>query len=217
MALTNHPSASEETIILTNRALAHLRDGSYEAALVDTQHPDTSSNISEKGLYRAGEALYGLRRFSECCDIFQILCERYPGNVEATNELARARARLSEQQSGIYDFKAIYEEVYQMRPPYLDHANFIGPVVVKESPGRGRGMFTTKAVKAGDLLSCEKAFAHCYADNPEEHSLEDDLITAMVQKLSRNPSLLPEFVTLAHGSYESVTILEVDGRPVIDG
>jgi len=87
---------------------------------------------------------------------------------------------------------------------------------VKESPGRGRGLFTTKAVKAGELLSCEKAFAYCYADNPEEHSLEDDLITAIVQKLRRNPSLLLEFVTLAHGSYESVAVLESDSRPVID-
>jgi hypothetical protein len=216
MALANCPAVSEETVIRTNRALAHLRDESYEAALADTQYPDTSSNTSEKGLYRAGKALYGLRRFSECFDIFQILCKRYPGNGEATNELARARARLSEQQSGTYDFKAIYEKVHQARPPHLDLANFIGPVAVKESPGRGRGLFTTKSVKAGELLSCEKAFAHCYADNPEEHSLEDDLITAIVQNLRRSPLVLPEFVTLAHGSYESVAVLEVDGRPIID-
>jgi hypothetical protein len=28
----------------------------------------------------------------------------------------------------------------------------------------GRGLFTTQAVKAGDLLFCEKAFAHAFHD-----------------------------------------------------
>jgi hypothetical protein len=43
-----------------------------------------------------------------------------------------------------------------------------------------------------------------------------DLITVIVQKLLRNPSLLPEFATLHHGSYEPVCVTEVDGKPVVD-
>lgn len=108
--------------------------------------------------------------------------------------------------------------------------------MVKISPDRGRGLFTTKAVKAGELLLCEKAFAHCYAGSSEESSkdgskinllvnihtnrmtmgMQSDLITAIVQKLWRNPSLLSEFATLHHGSYEPVCVTEVDGKPVID-
>lgn len=108
--------------------------------------------------------------------------------------------------------------------------------MVKISPDRGRGLFTTKAVKAGELLLCEKAFAHCYAGSSEESSkdgskinllvnihtnrmtigTQSDLITAIVQKLWRNPSLLSEFATLHHGSYEPVCVTEVDGKPVID-
>jgi hypothetical protein len=118
----------------------------------------------------------------------------------------------------------------------LDHATFTGPVVVKLSPGRGRGLFTTKAVKPGELLLCEKAFAYCYAGSSEEISkasskikllvnihtnqmtmgTQSDLITAIVQKLWRNPSLLSDFTTLHHGSYEPVCVTEVDGQPVID-
>ena len=45
---------------------------------------------------------------------------------------------------------------------------------------------------------------------------QSDLITAIVQKLRRNPSLISEFTTLHHGSYEPVNLIEVDGRPVVD-
>jgi tetratricopeptide (TPR) repeat protein len=216
--------------------LAYLQDESFEAALADTQCLGTTSNTSEKALYRAGKALYGLGRFSQCCDIFQTLCEKYPKNFEAAKELARARLRLLEQQCGTYDFKTIYKEVSKVRPPQLDHATFIGPVMVKISSDRGRGLFTTKAVKAGELLLCEKAFAHCYDGSSEESSkggskinvlvnihtnrmtmgTQSDLITAIVQKLWRNPSLLSEFATLHHGSYVPVCVTEVDGKPVID-
>jgi hypothetical protein len=147
------------------------------------------------------------------------------------------RCRLGEQENGTYGFKAIYEEVSKLRPPHLDHATFIGPVTVKVSTGRGRGLFTTNAVKAGDLILCEKAFACCYANTVEEEYAADsselsllvnihtnrmtmgtqsDLITRMVQKLWRNPSLLPEFMALHHGSYKPVDVIEVDGKPIID-
>ena len=67
-------------------------------------------------------------------------------------ELMCVRYRLGEQESG----KAITDEMPKVPPPHLDHATFVGPVAVKASIGRGRGLFTTKAVKAGDLILCEK-------------------------------------------------------------
>lgn len=216
--------------------MAYLKNESFEAALAGAQGLGPASSTSEKALYRVGKALYGLGRFSQCCNILQTLCEKYPTNFEAETELVRARLRLSEQQRGNYDFDAIYKEVSKARSPHLDHATFIGPLVVKTSPGRGRGVFTTKAVKAGELLLCEKAFTHCYAGSSEEISkgdsqisllvnihtnrmimgTQDALIKAIVQKLWRNPSFLSEFATLHHGSYEPVCVTEVDGMPVID-
>ena len=72
-------------------------------------------------------------------------------------ELKRVRCRLGEQERSAYDFKAIREEMSKVSPPHLDHATFVGSVTVKVS---WSGLFTTKAVKAGDLILCEKAFAH---------------------------------------------------------
>jgi hypothetical protein len=134
------------------------------------------------------------------------------------------------------DFKSYYEEISSARPPHLDHATFSGPVIIKESPGRGRGLFTTRDVKVGELLLCEKAFAHCYAapqhESPEGSSktsvlinthtnritlgTQSDLLTDIVQKLYKNPSLLPKFNELYHGSYKPVDISVCDGEPIID-
>ena len=216
--------------------MAHLEDRNFEAALADTQYLDPASASSEKALYRAGKALYGLGRYSQCCEVLQTFREKYPNNSAAAYDLDRARLRLSEQQHGTYDFKAIYEEVANKRPPHLDHATFVGPMAVKTSPGGGLGLFTTKFIKAGELLLCEKAFAHCYAGSQDEASengskvsllvnihtnkmtmgTQSNLITTVVQKLWRNPALLSEFNTLHHGSYEAVCVTSVDEKPVID-
>jgi hypothetical protein len=45
---------------------------------------------------------------------------------------------------------------------------------------------------------------------------QGELIELIVQKLSKNPSLLSGFVDLHHGTYKSVDVLEVDGIPIVD-
>ena len=148
--------------------------------------------------------------------------------------LQRFQDRLAEQRTGVYDFAAMQFEIQTLRPPHLDHATYIGPIEVRNTKTKGRGVFTTKSVKAGDLLLCEKAFSHSYASedggagksrvsllvNPERNrctmGTQADLIKAIAQKLYRNPSLARAFTTLFHGDYEAVTTSSVDGKPVVD-
>ncbi|TGO08030.1 hypothetical protein BTUL_0230g00120 [Botrytis tulipae] len=234
-ALKCSPSDHLAEIIRLNRALAYLKDGNFDAALIDTGCMISLDDAPEKALYRAGQALYGLERFSECHNIFEHLCAKYPNNSAATTGLKRVCRRIKEQESGMYDFRSIYKELSTTRPPHLDHATYVGPVVVKSSPGRGQGLFTTRAVKAGEMLLCEKAFAHCYAGASTDSNVhakttllinvhtnrmivgtQGDLITAIVQKLWKNPSLIPEFTALYRGSYKLKKETEVDGKPVID-
>ncbi|KAN0087063.1 hypothetical protein V8E54_000751 [Elaphomyces granulatus] len=231
-------SLQERMALRLNRALAYLKNDCFDAALADTECLTSPLDAPGKALERASQALYELGRFSECQGILTLLCEKYPNNVSATMELKRVRCRLGEQESGTYNFKTITDEMSKVPPPHLDHATFVGPVAVKASIGRGRGLFTTKAVKAGDLILCEKAFAHCYADPAGDPTVaaecsaisllvnihtnrmtigtQSDLITKVVQKLWRNPSLLPDFMELHHGSYKPVDVTEVDGKPIID-
>lgn len=187
---------------------------------------------SEKAFFRKSQALYHLQKFRESCEVHKVLGKEYPGSTAAKNEFNRAIARLVEQESGKYRFKQLQLEATKRRPPLLDHATYIGPVSVRPTESRGRGLFTTETVKAGDLLFCEKAFAHAFydADGPSKGlalsinaqtdvmtvGTQAELIGLIVQKLYKNPSVLSTFTDLYHGLYKPVDVSEVDGIPVVD-
>lgn len=220
-----------------NRSLALLKAKNFDAALADLEPMVSCPKPLEKALYRKAQALYNLQKFEECCEVLKILRSEYPENVESKKELLRATKRLREQKSGTYKFNQLYMEAAKLRPPHLDHATYIGPVTVREAGIRGRGLFTTKAIKAGDLLFCEKAFAHAYiADDTQEASDRDDdmvllinvetnrvtmgaqseLIRIIFQKICKSPSFAPAIINLHHGSYKSIGFCTVDDTPVID-
>lgn len=123
----------------------------------------------------------------------------------------------------------------------VEAGTYIGPVEVRQTQKHGKGLFTTKAVKAGDLLLCEKASAlatpernwRCkifYPDTDEAYykylfntetdkavfGTQADLVEIIAQKVLRNPSLLPGIIELDHGSYEAAEAQTVDGVPVVD-
>lgn len=151
--------------------------------------------------------------------------------------LDRARSRLLEKKTGLYDFEQLQAKAKKLRPPHLDHASYLGPVEIRQTESQGRGLFVTKAVKAGELLLCEKAFSHAHAEedagdgnensskislliNPETNQgfmgTQAELIKLIVQKLYHNPSVAPAFVTLYHGTYEGVSTSTVDEKPIVD-
>jgi tetratricopeptide (TPR) repeat protein len=230
-SLETHSSPELLVTARLNRALAFLKSHCFDAALRDVEDVLKVSELSEKALFRKGQALYQLGRFRESCETFAILTEKYPKNATAAHEYARASARLVEQESGKYDFRKMIMEAKKRQPPRLDRGTYIGPVTVKQTQSHGRGLFTTQAVKAGDLLFCEKAFSHAFHDENASKGLrllfnvdmnkatigtQGELIQLIVQKLYKNPSLLPDFVKHHHGTYKSVDCLEVDSEPVVD-
>ncbi|KAK2789309.1 hypothetical protein FQN53_002151 [Emmonsiellopsis sp. PD_33] len=231
-ALDCSPTTDETRTIKLNRALTYLRTHRFEAALGDLKTVvSPGDKPSEKALFREAQALYHLHRFRESCNVHKVLSQEYPENTLAKSEFKRAIARLAEQEEGKYQFSQMQREAKKRHPPHLDHATYIGPVCVKPTESRGRGLFTTKAVKAGDLLFCEKAFTHAFQDpdnkkglsllinaqtNSAKMGTQAELIELTVQKLSKNPSLLPTIADLYHGSYKPVDTLEVDSIPVVD-
>jgi hypothetical protein len=129
-------------------------------------------------------ALYGLAEYAGAEAACQQMRKIYPRNKLAVAELARTRARIAELTNRIYPIRKMYNDVAVLRPPHLDLASYLDLVIVKESPGRGRGLFTTKAVKAGELLLCEKAFAHAFSDSTESGaaaSSKTSLLTTLPQ------------------------------------
>ena len=223
-ALVSSSTIEMSRTLKLNRSMANLKLRRYDEALTDATD---DSQQSEKGLYRAAIALYELGRFQESHQAFGTLLSRYPTSDTAKKEMIRTTQRLKEQQHGDYNFTSMYQAA-KKNPPCLDHATFASNVEVRASEGRGRGLFTTKDMVAGEILLCEKAFAYC----SEKHSkisilmhtrtkrailgTQADLITTIANKMFRNPSLGAAFTSLHHGDYESVDQSEVDGIPIVD-
>ena len=186
---------------------------------------------TEKSLFRKARALYELGDYQQSLETLEKLTQSFPENKPASSEKERINERLKEQQTGEYNFDQMYKQA-ESTPPIIDCATFSAPVEVRESPGRGKGLFTTKAVSAGDLLLCEKAFAYSFAGDEQSRKQtkilmnlatkrmvvggQAHLLTQIVQKLYHNPSLSAEFGDLHHADYQKATVLETDGIPVVD-
>jgi hypothetical protein len=225
--------------------MAYLNLGCYDAALEDASCACVGEKPPEKVLYRAAMALYRLGRFLECRGRLELLLRLNPLNEAGRQLMKRVLQRLYELKTGKYNFDSMYDSVHGGNR-HLDIATFCGPVAFRPLPGHRGGLFTTRAVTAGELLLCEKAFVyHGVADHTGSAPIEPspgepsslsgistlinmnddsatigtlpDLIDTAIQKISRSPSLLPTFTSLYSGSYTTADApLLVDGQPVVD-
>jgi hypothetical protein len=204
-----------------------------ESALLDIESVEKMSKADDNLLLGKARVLYGMQKYREYLNTVKLLSVEGLKTEELKRKLRRKGIdRLIEQERGRYQFHKLYDEVSMLRPPVLDHATYIGPVAVKSADHRGRGLFTTKEVKAGDLLLCEKASGFAFVDesSPDNRptllinaqqgtatvGAQVDLLTIMIQKLQKNPSLIPVISELHHGSYKPVGVSFVDDAPVID-
>lgn len=224
------PTTQEIEIIRLNRSLTNIRLQRYENALEDTKHVQSTAGRTEKRRFRMSQALYNLDRFLECREILETILNDNQSNNEALKELNRVKKRLSEREHGEYEFMAM-RWAGEINP---DCANYVGSVEIRVTESQGRGMFTTKAVKAGELLICEKAFCSSIDSdrtfsgpsnmkiliNPNADRVmvgsQDSLVTQLVQKLQRNSSMISTIASLYHGSYISTEKTSVDDSPIID-
>ncbi|KAF4999866.1 hypothetical protein FDECE_11365 [Fusarium decemcellulare] len=224
-------TSDEQNFAFLNRSLANLRLGRPEKALSDAIQGTDSQSPSERALFREARALYETGDFEHCLEKLQELSVSYPENKAASPELHRVKARLKEQQSGEYSFKIMYQQA-KMSPPAIDCATFSRPVEIRQSPGHGRGLFTTRPVSAGELLLCEKAFAYGWAgDDGSTKNInilmnlftkrmvmggQALLLNEIIQKLYHGSQLGREFEDLHHADYQKVVVSECDGTPVVD-
>ncbi|KAI8724149.1 hypothetical protein NCS52_00272600 [Fusarium sp. LHS14.1] len=219
----------EEQIASLNRSLANLKLGRSEKALSDAIRGHDPAAPTETSLFRLARALYELGDFAQCKAKLELLIESYPENKAVGLEMKRVKARLNERQKGEYNFTQMYKQA-RMNPPLIDCADFTSLVEVRSSLGRGQGLFTTKAVSAGGMLLCEKAFAYSHVhERGDSTNLlinldtqrmtlggQATLLSQIMQKLYHNPETSRGFLELHHGNYHPVTISECDGAPVVD-
>ena len=194
---------------------------------------DTSS---EKALFRAARASYGLGCFARCRSYLAEIEELYPENRAAMKDIERCELR-SREQAGEFDFASMLDETLTKQPsPRLDRATYIGPIEVRKCviESHGRGLFTTKAVKAGELLLCEKAFTTTFAPDDSKSAeidhakdsesdgstwrlkLRAELAAKTFVKLVRNPSLVSAFADLYPGPDADEEIDKHTNLPEVD-
>ncbi|KAF5575098.1 TPR domain-containing protein [Fusarium pseudoanthophilum] len=221
----------ERQLAFLNRSLANLNIDRPKQALLDAEKATNPTMPSEKCLFRKARALYELGDYQQSLEVLEKLTQSFPESKAASSEKDRLNERLNEQRTGEYKFKQMYEQA-EKTPPLIDCATFSAPVEIRESPGRGKGLFTTKAVSAGELLLCEKAFSYSFAGDGQSTRQtkilmnlatkrmvvggQARLLTLIVQKLFHNSSLLAEFGDLHHADYQKATVSETDGTPVVD-
>ncbi|KAG9502258.1 hypothetical protein J7337_005084 [Fusarium musae] len=232
-ALDVAETSQDKQLAHLNRSLINLKLGRPAEALLDVTQAYDPEAPTEKALFRHAIALYRLNRFEDCEAMLIDLLDKFPDNKAAETTLLSVKTRLTEQRTGKYNFNKMYKTAKAAKgAPLIDCATYSKPVEIRESPGRGRGLYTTKAVKAGDLLLVEKAFEYSFID---ETRLTDqctilanfntkrmtagasaNLWPKVVQKLYHDPEALSAFTELHHGKYKPVTATEGDGRPVVD-
>ncbi len=152
-------------VLYRNRSLVYTYLERYEQAANDAitaianddgNENDTNSNV--KALYRAGRAFYCLDDFSQAQSYFAKLVQIAPADVDGPKELARTVKRLEESKGGNYDFVAMKDAIKKGKK-HLDHGSFTTNVEVRYCGDKGRGLFATKDIQAGELVLVEKAFA----------------------------------------------------------
>ncbi|KAK6523544.1 hypothetical protein TWF281_001525 [Arthrobotrys megalospora] len=206
------PNAALKVALLTNRALVYIYLEYYELSLQDTEAALAIDLTNEKALYRKAKSLYSLRRYGKCGNTLNKLLAHHPDNQQARDDLAAVRQRLLEETRGEYDFaKLVKMAKNDFVGQEYDFADYTIPVCVKDSPISGKGLFTTRDVKMGDLLFVCKAFVNCRgSDNgisvvldPETSSVyegaEGFVVNALLEKLRRFPGALKE-ITKFHSA-----------------
>jgi hypothetical protein len=102
----------------------------------------------------------------ELLDILRTVAKtaNIPLSKETSDRIRTAKkavdTRLHELQHGDYDWLSLFRNsvTHGSEKRYLlEAADFIGPVKLDWAPGKGRGLFSTRDVRAGELLIVEKA------------------------------------------------------------
>ncbi|KAI2462968.1 hypothetical protein F4781DRAFT_152782 [Annulohypoxylon bovei var. microspora] len=201
-----------------NRAHVNLLLGHADEAKLDARaalvgkEDRRSKDLDSKAYFRAGRAAYDLGEYQEAKGFFDEQRKLAPGSASASAYLRKVETRLREQETGRYNLEKIKAGLSTSRPR-ADAASFVADTKIGESPGRGRGLFATRNLAAGDLVMCEKAFCVVWGHEDEAlsaatYDLRDDtiraspagLIRSTVRKLLGNRSQIERIMDL-HGDY----------------
>jgi tetratricopeptide (TPR) repeat protein len=223
--------------IFRNRAYINLLLNQLDEAISDSgnsltrKDDDRSKSLDSKAYFRAGSATYSLGDYASSENFFKSQLKLSPGDRDATAYMRKIESRIQEQTTGSYDFLKMKTGLSKAHPR-TDAATFTGNTEVKNSPGRGNGLYTTRSINTGELVVADKAFCVVWSHEPEAmtamtYDVRDSrirvspvgLTSSIVQKLLSNPSQISRVIDKYgdwQGTSKSKDVFSTDDGPVVD-
>lgn len=199
------------------------------ASIADNAEAD-QSKLDVKAYFRAGSAAYRLKQYDEAIKYIEKELQIEPSDKEASARLQKTKRRTREATAGIYDFSKLRASLSR-HYPRVDAASFLQTVEVKQSPGKGRGLFAKRAFKPGDLVMVEKAYCVVWAHERDDawtsmtYDVRDDIMrvspsglcAAVVQKMRNNPGQAKKVLEM-YSDYAGLggEVHRTDGEAVVD-
>ena len=150
--------AEDNPIIYLNRSAAYLQLNKYFEAYKDAKKAyEMNANI-EKALYRLGKSAYGMRDWNKALEHYQKFVDLYPDNQDIKKEIDKCKKRLNESLTGDYDLQSLYQKSMDS-VVNIDVADYVGPVEIIDTKGKGKGVAASRDIVRGTLLLVSKAFS----------------------------------------------------------
>ncbi|GAA5874800.1 hypothetical protein JCM16303_002988 [Sporobolomyces ruberrimus] len=162
------PDSRNRILLLLNRSQTHLNLGHPNQALKDANsalellaaESSSDPNLVEKAKLRKSKALEERRFLEEALESYRDAQKNFPECLQAEQGVERVARKLRETRNGDYDWRALGSKSSKI----FDVGDYVGPIKVRQTAG-GRAIFTSRAVRAGDLLLVERAFATGHHDD----------------------------------------------------
>lgn len=194
--------------LLSNRSAAYLKLCNYNLALADTQSVLDVDKTHIKCIFRHANALFGMGRYEDALSFLRNLSLAEKGNI-IDDLISKGQRLIAQSRTGDYPWKIILDNEL---PDYChDIAEYKGTIVLKDSPNKGRGLFATETIKAGQLILASRAFAivvtgvqdglYINAKNTKYLNTrsQTELVTNIAQTLKDCPEKCAEFYNLYGG------------------
>lgn len=201
--------------LLSNRCAAYLALQKYELGLADAESVLSADNTHIKCLFRKAKALFGLAKYRDALKFLNSLSQ---DTLPSTHKeiivdlIVKSKLLIAQSETGDYPWVHIFQNQFD------ELAEFVGPVIVKHTRAKGRGLFATDVIKAGQLIMASKAFAHVtvnvssgfflnmrWNQNDGRKSLysqaQTQLVTEIAHILKENPEKCREVYNLYAGPH----------------
>lgn len=172
-------------------------------------------------------ALIRLGKFKECKALMNANPECKTEGTAGPNLMWQIKKGL-EEQKGQYDFVDMRKGATGMKFPRLDRATYQGPVEGRmcAKKGKGKGLFATRRIEAGEHILCEKALRMDFRDQlpnqvkmlgpTPKKGVSSWLVSNTISSLLDNPSKAAEVFDFIKEETSEKLKLDEQGRPIID-